>query len=363
MADNWGWGAPRPAVAMVALLALALPGCAGGGASMSSLFGGSYAVAADDACGQQRQALKSFQDYFYASMIQGAALGAAAGGLSGLLLGGDAKGAAIGAGAGALVGGVGGYYLAKQKANSDPAALTNAVYQDVSQENTKIDGVSAAFLQLKDCRLQSAQAVKADYQAKRISREDAQAKLQKTRTLFLEDVNFAEGLGSKIGERSGEYENASSQMLQVDPSAQQTLAARQAQSPRAGGGATLVANQAARVRAEPSSSGRQLATLAPGDGVTPASGGAAAADWTHVRLSDGRTGYVSSALLRPAGTAAPNAAPPPKDAAGVAQLTESNQLKRKALTDEVAQAKTEANGSTFELTGGISRAPKQPGPA
>src|SRR5487761_1247256 len=128
-------------------------------------------------------------------MLQGAALGAAAGGLSGLLLGGDAKGAVIGAGAGALVGGVGGYYLAKQKANTDPAALTNAVYQDVSQENTKIDGVSLAFAQLKDCRVQSAQAVKADYRAKRIGSDDAQAKLQKIRTLFLEDVTYAEGLG------------------------------------------------------------------------------------------------------------------------------------------------------------------------
>ena len=123
---------------------------------------------------------------------------------------------------------------------------------------------------------------------------------------------------------------------------------------------TLVANEAARVRAEPSTTGRQVATLAPGDGVTPASGGTAAADWTHVRLKDGKTGYVSSALLRPAGTANPTAAsaPPPRDAAGVAQLTELNQLKRKALTDEVAQAKTDADGSAFELSGSISRAPQ-----
>jgi len=359
MRQDRNWGAPLPAVAMVGLLAFALPGCAGGGGP--SIFGGSsYSVASDDACAQQRQALKSFQDYFFASMVQGAALGAGAGALLGYGLGGNAQSALIGAGTGAIAGGMTGYYLAKQKANNDPVALTNSVYQDVSQENTKIAAVCVTFAQLKDCRLHTAEGVKADFQAKRLSREDAQGKLQKIRALFLEDVTFAEGLGSKIGERSGEYENASNQIMQVDPSARQTLAARQAQSPRSsGGGATLVANEAARVRAEPSTSGRQVAALAPGEAVTPASGGKAAADWTHVQLKDGRTGYVSSGLLRPAGTAAPAAAsaPPPHDAAGVAQLTESNQLKRKALTDEVAQAKTDASGSAFELSGAISRAP------
>ena len=126
-----------------------------------------------------------------------------------------------------------------------------------------------------------------------------------------------------------------------------------------GGGPSLVANEAARVRAEPSSTGAQVASLSPGESV--ASLGDAPADWAHVRLRDGKTGYVASRLLRPAGTRAPASAsaPPPKDAAGVAELTESNQLKRKSLNDEVAQAKSDANGSSFELSGSISRAPAQ----
>jgi uncharacterized protein YcfJ len=347
------WLATLPAVSVVALLTIALPGCAGGG----GVFGSNYVVAADDACATQRQALKSYQDYFFASMVQGAALGAAAGGLAGYAIGGNAQGALIGAGTGAVLGGIGGYYTAKQKANGDPVALTDSVYQDVSTENTKIDGVSATFMQLRDCRLRAAAAVKEDYAAKKMSREDAQAKLQRTKQLFLEDVNFAEGLGSKMASRAGEYDNASGQIMQMNPGAQQTLAQRNAAGGQAAaGGPSLVADQAARVRAEPSATGAQVASLSPGESVASLGGGTG--EWTHVQLKDGKTGYVASRLLRPAGTRSRAAAlPPPKDAAGVAQLTESNQLKRKALTDEVADAKSDANGSNFELSGSISRAP------
>jgi hypothetical protein len=90
--------------------------------------------------------------------------------------------------------------------------------------------------------------------------------------------------------------------------------------------------------------------------VTPVTGGDTPADWTKVQLKDGKTGFVASRLLGAPGAASASSAPP-HNATGVAELTESNQLKRKALTDEVAQAKTDANGSAFELSGSISRAP------
>jgi hypothetical protein len=343
---------PAPAVAL-AIAVLAVQGCAG---SSGGMFGGSYTIAADDACGSQRQDLKAFQDYFFSSMVQGAAIGALTGGLAGGLIGGNLQGAAIGAGAGALVGGATGYYVAKQKANNDPVGLTNSVYQDVSTENSQIDSVSLAFVRLRDCRLRTAEAVKRDYGGKTVTREDAQGKLQRIRALFVEDVNFAEGLGSKMAQRGGEYQNASDQIVQMDPAAKQTLAQRQASTPRASG-PRLVANEAARVRSAPSPSGAQVAALAPGESMTQVTGGNTPADWTHVQLRDGKTGFVASRLVRPAGSAAPSAAPPPHDAAGVAQLTESNQLKRKALSDEIAQAKSDANGSAFELSGSISLMP------
>ncbi len=177
-----------------------------------------HTVEADDACGAQRQALKSYQDYFFSSMIQGAAIGAVGGGLAGLAIGGNAQSALIGAGAGALVGGATGYFAAKQKANNDPVALTNSVYQDVSHENGQIDGVSVAFNNLKDCRLRSAQAVKRDYRDKRISQvRTRKPKLQVIKTRFLEDADFAAGLGKKMDERGGEYQTASEQIQTISP--------------------------------------------------------------------------------------------------------------------------------------------------
>jgi hypothetical protein len=334
---------------------VALTGCAGS----AGPFGGGYTVASDDVCGAQRQALKAYHDYFFSAMIQGAAMGAVAGGLTGLMIGGNAQSAAIGAGAGALVGGFGGYYLAKEKANSDPSSLTSSVYDDVNRENGEIDGVSGAFRAVRTCRIQSADAVKADYAAKRITHDDAQAKLQRIKQLFLEDVDFAQGLGSKMAERGNEYQNASDKIVQMNPNAQQQAAAREhsagpASAGPAGGG--LVANEAARVREKGDASARQIAALAPGEQVMPVAG-EAPSDWTHVKLADGRTGYVASRLLRTAGSPAPVTAPPPVDAAGVAQLTDSNQLKRKGLDEQVATAKSDANGSAFELSGSISRLP------
>jgi len=342
-------------VVVLSAATLALTGCETSG----------FNVASDDACAAERTELKSYQDFFFRSMVEGAVAGAVVGGLAGALIGGNTSSALIGAGAGAVAGGVGGYFLAKQKATSDRTVLTQSVYKDVSAENAQIDNVTASFRKLRDCRFRSAEAVKNDFAAGKLSREDAQKKLAKTRDLFQEDITFAESLGAKMNQRGAEYQNASDEMVKLDPSAKQTLAAREA---AAGGAASViyVANEAARVRAEPSTSSKQIAALAPDEAVTPVGAVAGKSTWMHVQLKDGRSGYVASRLLRQEGTAAPvrkvaSAAPPPTDVAGVAQLTETNQLKRKALNDDVEQAKV-ASSSAFELDGKISRVPNGYGP-
>ncbi len=340
----------RTTVVMSVAAALALSGCAG--------MNNNFNVSADDACHAERAELKSFQDYFFRSMVEGAAAGAVAGGLAGALISGNLKGAAIGAGAGAVVGGVGGYFLAKQKATSDPNQLTQSVYQDVSTENAQIDKVTAAFDRLRDCRFRTARAVKADLAAGRIARPDAQTKLAQIRKLFQEDIDFAESLGAKMNERGSEYQNASTEVLKLQPNAAPAPAAQSSGGAAAPAG-SLVADVAARVRSEPSATGKQIASLTPGEAVSVASGGTSAADWTHVQLKDGRDGYVASRLLRPAGSAPTHtrvAAKPASNAAGVAQLTETNQLKRKALNDDVAEAKASSN-SAFDVDGKISRLP------
>ena len=119
----------------------------------------------------------------------------------------------------------------------------------------------------------------------------------------------------------------------------------------------MVANEAASVRGGASTSSKQVGRAGAGrhgdddsdaEGATPTP-----TDWTHVQLRDGRDGYVASRLLRPAGTPRPRASapPPPKDAAGVAQLTETNQLKRKALDDEVAEAKNRGQRQRLRAVG------------
>jgi hypothetical protein len=259
-----------------------------------------------DACRAQRQDLSAFQDYFTRAMFEGAAMGALGGGLMGGLIGGDWQGALIGAGAGAVVGGTVGYYNAKAKANGgDQAALTRSVYQDISSENTQIDGVAGAFGRLRDCRFRNAQQVKADYAASKLTQAQAQNQLIAIRTRFQQDIAFAESLGAKMNTRGQEYQSASAEIVKLDPAAQQQAAAQPAPAPAA----------------------------------SPAPAQAPAARPAPQR--------------RPAAQQVSAPAAPAGSAAGVAQLTESNQLKRKALSDDLESAKVAAN-TQFELDGKIS---------
>ncbi len=349
MADNTAGGTLRP-VALV-LLALLMSGCA------NSITGASYDTSdASDLCRPERQDLKAFQDYFTRSMLQGAAIGALGGALMGGLIGGNAKGALIGAGAGAVVGGTVGYYSAKQQAaGGNQAQLTQSVYQDISAENAQIDGVTGAFVRLRDCRFRNAQSVKADYAAGKLSEAAARNQLAVIRTRFQQDIAFAEDLGAKMSTRGQEYQNASNELVKLDPNAQaQNAQAQTAAQPAQASG--MVATVAARVRAEPNAKASPVASLAAGDPVTVIGG--TDGEWTHVRLADGRDGYVASRLLGQAGAATRRtqvaSAPPPQTAAGVAQLSESNQLKRRALADDLNSAKVATN-SEFELDGKISQ--------
>ena len=365
---------PLKFAASLLVLSLLLPGCTTG----------TLAIAGDDPCRAERENLKGIDDYIVRSTVTGAMVGAAAGGLAGVLIGRDTKSALIGAGTGALAGGAGGYLLAKRNASSNQASLVTSVYTDVASDNQNLDRTTTAFRALRDCRFRTASAVKADYAASRVERDAAASRLARIRTLFQEDVAYAEQLGAKMDERGNEFRFASDELVRQDPEAQRTLSSRPsvvaAPAPRAAprpapqrprpaesaAGDTYTVRQAARVREEPSTEAAQIASLSPGDRVTVVA--AAEGDWLPVRLGDGRSGYVSKRLLEPAGAvpvrgappvqtaAAPPPAPPPppQTVVGVAELTESNQLKRRAFSDDVVQAKAEA-ASAFELDGKISR--------
>jgi hypothetical protein len=278
--------------------ALVLAVCAS--IAVSGCAGMNYQIASDDPCGAARQQLKGIEEYFLQSAAAGAVGGALLGALAGGLIGGDAKGAAIGAVAGAAAGGLGGYFLAKSQANQgDPTKTAQAISGDISTDNAQLDRVSTAFRGAKDCRFNAAERVKADFRAGRTDRAAAQARLARQRALFNEDVEFARGLGSKFEERGNEFRFASDQLVSPTPAVAQATP-----------------------------------TPAPTTTSTP-------------RPSTPRPAPA------PARTAA---ASKPPEIQNVAQLTESNQVKRKALADDIAGAQTAAARS-FELEGSISRLP------
>jgi hypothetical protein len=347
----------------IVIISLALPGCTTG----------SFTVSADDACAAERQSLKQIETDIINATVGGAVAGAAVGALAGGIFGGNAKGALIGAGAGALAGGLGGYFMAKKNASSDQSSLVSSIYKDVATDNEHLDKTTASFRRLRDCRFRTANVVKADYQAGKIDKATAAAKLGSIRNLFAEDVAYAEQMGAKMTERGNEYGFASEELVKSDPQAQREIAAKQAATPtrpttstRPVPAGAVTAKEAARVRDKAGTDGAQIASLSPGDPVVVVADSSIPADWAQIKLGDGRTGYVAKRLLNAPGTATA-AAPsgfvqtsatvaPPTTVVGVHDLTESNQVKRKALTDDIADSKVAA-ATAFELEGKIGQLP------
>ena len=299
----------RASLSVLAACGLLLQGCA----ETASSAPPGYSVAADDPCQAERKTLQARNDYFAASIISGAAIGGAAGGLAT----GSPIRALIAAAAGAGAGAIGGYYANKKENIASKARLAEAVHGDLSREIQEVDTTTANFLTLAQCRFNAAQAIKTDFEAQRVNREDAAGKLARQRALFDEDVAFADSLGAKMTQRGGEFEFASAELLKGDTAAQQELEKRRAEqikletdvAPAAGPAPAVATPPAPRPRVASVQPTQRLRTL-------PA---------------------------------------PPGDVAGVAQLSESNQLKRKAFGDEVAEAKVAANTS-FDLDAKISGA-------
>jgi hypothetical protein len=251
-----------------------------------------YQIAADDPCGTARQQLKSIEDYFLQSAAAGAVGGALLGALAGGLIGGDAKGAAIGAVAGAAAGGLGGYFLAKQQANQGDPSAT-------------------------------ARSISGD-----ITTDNAQLDRVSTAFRGARDCRFNAAERVKADFRAGRIDrNAAQSRL----ARQRTLFNEDIEFARGLGSKFEERGNEFRFASD------QLV------GPTPA--------------------VAQTAPAAPAATTTPRPAPArqaaaskPPEVQNVAQLTESNQVKRKALADDIAGAQTAA-ARTFELEGSISRLP------
>jgi hypothetical protein len=184
---------------------------------------------AGDVCAAQRAELRGGENYFAQDMIKGFVAGAAAAAgtsfLGGLISGKkpDTKDTVKMAAIGGVAGAIGGYFLAKQKVTTEANALADSIAQDIEKENGEIEKADIAFVKLRQCRFATAAQVKADYKAGRISRSEAESRLNNIRQRFEEDIRIAESINVKATDRAKEFQFASDQLLQKDPIAKQEV--------------------------------------------------------------------------------------------------------------------------------------------
>jgi hypothetical protein len=204
--------------------------------------------------------------------------------------------------------------------------LATSIQNDIIKENGEIDKASVAFAHLRDCRFASADQVRADFQANRISRDDAQKKLDILKSKFLEDIEIAEALGTKMGENMKEFQGASDQLLAQNTEAQGILADEKTRS-----------QQAATTTTSKKSSKKS-----------------SVASTTCSKKS--KKGCGSSATASTTPTAPKASTPAVAATVQVAKVTESGQVKHKAFSDQVSGAKAEA-ATKFSLEGNVSAVP------
>jgi len=336
----------RRGVSVVAITGL-LCGCAPGAFSTRE-----QRIGADDGtdtCRPQLVALDSTGNFFGASILQGAAIGAGTGALAGGLIGGLAtgnwRGAAIGALAGgvtgAVVGGSTAYWNALQQQQMDQQALYMRVSSDLVRENAEIDKTQLAFDQLVDCRFHQAAQINADYLAHRVDRATAEAMMARVRQRAAKDIQLATLINQQIQDRGQQFGVATGN---IDPRAAAAMSAssRSMSQP-------AVVRVAAPIKLTPDPGAPSIAQLKPRESVTVSPG---RNGYALVETQSGAKGYVSAADLQGAGgsrtisvpTSTPTAAPN-----DVRTLAGSNAARRDDFAASVAVTE-KAQATGFELT-------------
>jgi len=326
------------AFALGALVLLALPQSALAAAGVRPAPDAQLALFDDDPCDDQHDALKDSDDFFDKQIVQAVVAGGVAGAIGGALSGGW-KGALIGGGVAAATSGLLAYYNERQQqAAGNQEALAQSIGGDARTYGVAMDKATAAFLALKQCRINQAASIKAAYASGKISREEAQERLAKVRKRFEEELEIADHLGAQMNRRQEEMQAASDQLLASDPEARTVVTDMNGGPPPPGayggpppngappnGGpppgapppnapppsAELTVEVARNgvVHEGPASYTKRIVTLERGDTVIVA--GPNQGDWVPVRLVDGRTGYINSHVFKPGAVEHAHAAPPP----------------------------------------------------
>lgn len=298
-----------------------------------------------DACRAYVVQLDSTGDFYGEDILRGAAVGAGTGAIAGGLIaaatgrrGTDIlAGAAIGALAGGIVGGVGGYLQARQRQAQDQAGLMMAVGGDLRNENAQLDRTQMAFNQLLDCRVNTANRIRQDVRAGRLSRDQGMALMGYQRDLMRRDVALARAINEKIGTRGAEFDTA---IESIAPGTKRMAQARRTAQP-------TTARVSAPIRIRPDSGAPAIGQLSARDQVTitPAAG-----NFALVETSSGVRGYVPASAVGARGLGGEAAGGRGQDGQ-FRQLAASNIARRDNFSESVQTADRLAQGQGFELAG------------
>lgn len=99
----------------------------------------------------------------------------------------------------------GGYIEALRQENGTILDLVRDATRDIEEENSRIDALVAAFDTLGACRKAGAEAIRADYQAGRVTREDAAAGMVVLRGAYREDIARVRALIEQVSENTETY--------------------------------------------------------------------------------------------------------------------------------------------------------------
>ncbi len=295
-----------------------------------------------DSCRRQLVALDSTGNFFAEDIIKGAVVGAVAGGLLGGLASGNWRGAAIGATAGAVAGAATGYWVAVQQQQRDQAGMFTQVKSDLTRENAQLDRTQVAFDNLTDCRFGQARQVRADYQAGRISRDQAQAQMALIRQRYDRDLALARTINGQIGGRQEQFADAANNL---SPGTKDAIE-RAKPAPR-----RVVLASAAPLKVAPGAGAGELTQLSARQSVTVKS---QRDGYALVETADGKEGFVPVSAIQGGARSIPTTTVSTAGAGGTDQgevrtLAATNAAKRDNFNDSLAVAER-ASATGFDLS-------------
>jgi hypothetical protein len=173
-----------------------------------------------DACMSQRAAIIQEEDNRSQQITSSAAVGAATGAFLGAVVGGltadrrhRGQGIATGAGVGLLAGGLTGLAAGyMQAANNDRARAFALLSTDSQKQYGAISALSGSADALRNCRAAQVRTVGRDAAVRRISRSEADLRLQQLLQRNQEDTELISSVFGVVDRRNQELVNAAAQL-------------------------------------------------------------------------------------------------------------------------------------------------------